>query len=433
MSQIPLSKALIEASKTWQKIKDGSSIDGALSQVKTEVKPVVQSLVYAVARRRVLVQKLLKKLAAKPPKPLLASLLEVAFAQTVLGEKKAFTIVDQTVRAVKKEPDLANAANFANAVLRRFLREQDALIAEAMKSEEVKFNAPKWWIEKYRMVFGKEADEILELQQKHPPLVLRVNRKKINPEDYLKKLQEDGIQDAYRVGEDGIVLLTPKPVSEIPGFLDGEVSIQDAGSQLAAQILRPEDGMVVLDACAAPGGKTGHLLEIADIDLTAIEKDPLRAKRIGENLTRLNMTAEVKLADVGEVESWNKQGKVFDRILLDAPCSASGISRRHPDIPWLKDQADIKNLAKTQSYLLDKMWDILAKKGKLLYAVCSVMPEEGIDQIKKFTSSHPDAKLVPFKGAPEGWMRLSPHEGAPDSEFIPWVRDGFFYALFEKV
>lgn len=188
MSQIPLSKALIEAAKTWQKIKDGSSIDGALSQVKTEVKPVVQSLVYAVARRRVLVQKLLKKLAAKPPKPLLASLLEVAFAQTVLGEKKAFTIVDQTVRAVKKEPDLANAANFANAVLRRFLREQDALIAEAMKSEEVKFNAPKWWIEKYRMVFGKEADEILELQQKHPPLVLRVNRKKINPEDYLKKI-----------------------------------------------------------------------------------------------------------------------------------------------------------------------------------------------------------------------------------------------------
>lgn len=433
MSKVALSTALMEAAKTWQKIKEGSSIDGALGQIKGEIKPAVQSLVYAVARRRVLTQWILKKLASKPPKPLLSSLLEVAFAQAVLGEKKPFTVVDQTVRAVKKDPSLANAANFANAVLRKFLREQEALVAEAMKNDEVKFNAPAWWIKKYRLIFGKDADAVLALQQKHPPLVLRVNRRRISPENYLKKLEENGIKDALRVGQDGIVLLSPRPVSDIPGFLDGEVSIQDAGSQLVAQILNPSDGMVVLDACAAPGGKTGHLLEMADVDLTAIEKDPVRAKRIGENLGRLDLKAEVRVADVGDVASWNVEKKLFDRILLDAPCSASGISRRHPDIPWLKDLSDVKSLAKTQAYLLDKMWSILAKKGRLLYAVCSVMPEEGIDQIKEFAASHLDAKLVPFKGAPEGWIRLSPHEDAPDLEFIPWVRDGFFYALFEKI
>lgn len=433
MSNVALSAALMTAAKIWLEIKEGSSIDGALGQVKGEVKPTVQSLVYAAARKRVLAQWLLKKLAAKPPKPLLASLLEVALAQAVLGEEKPFTVVDQTVRAVKSDKSLASAANFANAVLRRFFRENDELVAEAMAKDEVKFNAPAWWINKYRLVFGKDAEKIMQLQQTHPPMVLRVNRRKLTRADYLKRLEEKGIKGALLVGQDGVALPAPRPVSDIPGFLDGEVSIQDAGSQIAAQILNPADGMIVLDACAAPGGKTGHLLEMADIDLTAIEKDPIRAGRIGENLDRLQLKAEIKIADVGNLQAWNKEGKLFQRILLDAPCSASGILRRHPDIPWLKDLNDVRNLAKTQAYLLDKMWSILEEKGRLLYAVCSIMPEEGIDQIKKFVSSHPDAKLVPFKGAPNGWLRLSPGEKAPDSEFIPWVRDGFFYALLEKI
>lgn len=432
MSNSPLSHLLIPAAAAWQKVKDGTSIDKALSEVAAEHRAVVQSLLYAVVRNRMLVSWIVKKIALREPKPQVAAILEIALAQAIVEGEKPFTLVNQAVAAIKSQRSTAAAANFCNAVLRKFYREKQSLLEEAQKDEEIRFNAPRWWIEKYRLIFGKDADHILTLQREHPLLVLRVNRKKISRAGYLKKLEEAGVQGALPVGLEGVALMNPLPVSDIPGFKDGEVSVQDAGSQLAAQVLAPQDGMVVLDACAAPGGKTGHLLETADIKLDAIEKDPIRAKRIYENLERLGLDADVKVADVGKIEEWHKAGKLYDRILLDAPCSATGILRRHPDIPWLKDLRDVRKLAKTQAHLLEQMWKILAKQGRMLYVVCSVMPEEGVEQIEKFVASHADAELVPFEGAPKGYITLAPHQAQANDAFMPWVRDGFFYALLEK-
>ncbi len=231
----------------------------------------------------------------------------------------------------------------------------------------------------------------------------------------------------------GLRLEEPRPVRDIPGFADGLVSVQDAGSQLAAPILGAKDGMRVLDACAAPGGKTAHILELADVDLTALEIDPLRAVRITENLDRLGLKANVRVADASDIQSW-WDGKPFDRILLDAPCTASGIVRRHPDIPWSRKPEDIAQLARTQAKLLENLWPLLVKGGRILYAVCSVFSEEGPAQIESFCSKHPDAKLIPIGPDKEILLSLPPAEGVQDKpEFFPKTHDGFFYALIEKI
>lgn len=243
-------------------------------------------------------------------------------------------------------------------------------------------------------------------------------------------MTEAGIE-SRQVGEVALVVEKPVPVNEIPGFKEGLVSVQDAGSQLAAEILNAKDGMRVLDACAAPGGKTAHILERAKCDVLALEIDPQRAKRIHENLDRLGLKAEVKVADAADVKSWWDK-KSFDRILLDAPCTASGIVRRHPDIPWSRREKDVSKLAQTQYRILQSLWPTLAKGGIILYAVCSVFPDEGPEQIRKFLESTKDASLVAFTDQGEAMISLQPTENDTKEGFLPSVHDGFFYALIEK-
>jgi 16S rRNA (cytosine967-C5)-methyltransferase len=235
------------------------------------------------------------------------------------------------------------------------------------------------------------------------------------------------------VGEDALCLAQPLPVGEVPGFAEGWVSVQDAGSQLAAPFLQAMEGMRVLDACAAPGGKTAHLLERAQLELTALEVDGARARRIHENLARLGLAAEVRVADAGELAAW-WDGRPYQRILLDAPCTASGIVRRHPDIPWLRREADVAQLARAQSRLLDALWEALAPAGRLLYVVCSLFPQEGAQQVDCFLDRRADARLVPLATGLPGRLQLLPAEASePAAPGLPAVHDGFFYALLEKI
>jgi 16S rRNA (cytosine967-C5)-methyltransferase len=249
-------------------------------------------------------------------------------------------------------------------------------------------------------------------------MTLRVNRRKLSVAAYLAKLAALGI-DARRVGEVAVRLSQPRGVERLPGFAEGEVSVQDAGAQLAAPLLDVRSGMRVLDACAAPGGKSVHLLELADLDLLVLDHDAERAPRIGATLERVGLTAQVRVADAGDPERW-WDGTPFDRVLLDVPCSASGVVRRHPDIKWLRREADLDRFAREQSRLLAALWQVLVPGGKLLYATCSVFAEENGAVIDAFLARRDDARRLLLPGLGDGQL-------LPDDE-----HDGFFYALLEK-
>ena len=319
-----------------------------------------------------------------------------------------------------------------NAVLRRYLREKDELEKKIASRDEVRFNAPAWWIGRIRTIYPKDADRILELGTRHPPMTLRVNVRLMTVEDYLDRLKAAGLE-ARRVGPEAIELVTPVPVDRIPGFADGLSSVQDAGTQLAAHLLPVKAGDRVLDACSAPGGKTAHILERADCAMTALEIDPARAVKVRETLDRLKLKADIRTADAGDTASW-WDGKPFDAILLDAPCTASGVVRRQPDTPWLRRPDDIKKLASEQKRLLKTLWPLLRKGGRMLYATCSIFPEEGTGQMKAFLAATPDARLVPLFAGNDGMLTLLPEESGEwrsDAQ-LPTVHDGFFYALLEK-
>lgn len=422
------------AAQVWRKIKDGNSVEKAIGQIHYpfgKLKAAIQSIVFFTTRKRALIDWIIKELVQKKPSEEVLSIMEISLGLLNNPRENAFTVVNQAVQLTKESPTTSNAANFVNAVLRRYLREKEQLLKRATAEEEVKFNAPNWWIEKYKAVFGKKTEKIFALQSIQPPMTLRVNRRKTTPTEMLVELSGNEI-NAKPVGRDGLILCSPLPVEQIPGFSEGKLSVQDAGSQLAAQLLDAKDGMRVLDACAAPGGKTAHILELADVDMLAIEIDPERAKSIQENLDRLGLKAEIKVADAGKTSLW-WDGQKFDRILLDAPCTASGIVRRHPDIPWLRRPEDIKSLAQTQQFLIEKLWPLLAKGGKMLYSVCSVFDEEGPRQIQRFIERTDGCKLIPIGKDGEIFLRLWPEQTDQKDVFWPSVHDGFFYALIEKV
>jgi 16S rRNA (cytosine967-C5)-methyltransferase len=259
-------------------------------------------------------------------------------------------------------------------------------------------------------------------------MVLRVNRRRLSATAYLEKLDQAGIP-ARALGQDAVLLEKPCRVERLPGFAAGEVSVQDAGAQRAAPLLDVRDGMRVLDACAAPGGKTGHLLELAACELLAVDADGARARRIAENLSRLKLPAKVVVGDCRKPESfW--EDKPFDRILLDAPCSASGVVRRHPDIKWLRRKTDASGFGRTQAELLEALWRVLAPDGKLLYATCSVFPEENGAQVENFLLRHPEAEMLPLAGLAESGEGSS---RAWECQILPSAdSDGFFYALLKK-
>jgi len=310
------------------------------------------------------------------------------------------------------------AKSFVNGLLRTYLRERQTIEARLAGEPEALYQHPGWWVESLRAAYPAQWEDVLRAGNSHPPMALRVNRRRIGPQDYLARLQREGIA-ARAVGGEAILLEQPMAVERVPGFASGEVSVQDAGAQRAAHWLDLADGQRVLDACAAPGGKSAHILELADVELTATDIDAGRAARIAPNLARLGLGARVLVADAAQPETW-WDGKVYNRILADVPCSASGVVRRHPDVKWLRRAADIASFAERQLGLLRALWRLLAPGGKLLYATCSVFPGENEGVVGAFLAGEQSARRL---RNPDG----GPAQSLPDAE-----HDGFFYALIEK-
>jgi 16S rRNA (cytosine967-C5)-methyltransferase len=353
--------------------------------------------------------------------PRLEALLCVALQQLIQERAAPYAVVDHAVRAARRLGH-DRAAGFVNAVLRRFLREKEALCQEVDRSPAARLSHPDWWITALESQYGSAtAAGILEASLAHPPMTLRVNRRRLSPEAALALLRDAGLS-ARRTGPFALTLDKPVPVSDLPGHADGLLSIQDAGAQWAAPLLDLHDGQRVLDACAAPGGKAGHLLETADIELTALDADAQRLQAVRQTLERLRSEATVIAADAAVPAAW-WDGRPYDRILLDAPCSGSGIVRRHPDAKWLRRPDDIARFARQQMALLRALWQLLAPGGKLLYVTCSVFSGENTGVVDRWL------ELVP------GARRLSLPEDFPGhaGQLLPDpAHDGFFYALLEK-
>jgi 16S rRNA (cytosine967-C5)-methyltransferase len=400
----------------------GRNLDGALQAVRRDPamtaadRAATQALAYGTLRHLGYLRFALSYLAPRPQKNArLAALLWVALHQLEHSEAAPYAVVDGAV-------DNAGAIGgsslkpFVNAVLRGYLRRREEVRQAAAKNDEARFSYPGWWIAKVRNQLGAEAEAVLEAGNRHPPMTLRVNRRRIEAAAYQTLLQQASIA-SHPIGPQALCLEKPLPVDRLPGFAAGLVSVQDAGAQLAAPLLDPRSGERVLDACAAPGGKTAHLLEQGDIDLTALDSDPERLARISANLGRLGLAATVRCADAGAVADW-WDGTAYDSILADAPCSASGVVRRHPDIKWLRRPTDIAGFVGQQKRILDAMWKVLAPGGKLLYVTCSIFSEENQQQVDSFLLRHGDARLLERPGT--GLL-------LPTQE-----HDGFFYALLAK-
>jgi 16S rRNA (cytosine967-C5)-methyltransferase len=382
-------------------------------------------------------QALRAQLASRTPAPLPDALLCTALAlawDPMQAPYEPHTLVNQAVEAAKKNRNLQAQANFLNACLRRFLRERDALVAMTNDDLQAQWNHPVWWVKRVQQDHPEHWQNILLANNQAAPMTLRVNTQRITRDALQAQWAEQGLA-SHPVGQQGLVLAQAQPVRDIPGFAQGLCSVQDAAAQCAAQLLL--DGMSssgplrILDACAAPGGKTAHLLELLDAqsEVTALDIDPQRCERIAQNLQRIGRTATVIAADAAQTKSW-WDGRWFDAILLDAPCTASGIVRRHPDVRWLRRETDVEQLAKIQKNLLKQLWPLLRPGGRLLYCTCSVFKAEGEQQVKAFVEHNTDANLRPSLG------HLRPQTDTGEAELadnLSGDHDGFYYALFEKL
>jgi 16S rRNA (cytosine967-C5)-methyltransferase len=354
----------------------------------------------------------------------------VALYQLEHTRAPPFAVVDQAVAAAA-ELARPEAKALVNALLRRFLRERDALLARVRSEPVARWSHPRWWIARVRSDWPDHWQSILAAGNVRPPLTLRVNLERTTRNDVLARFAARRI-DARAVGAQGIVVEIPQPVSGLPGFSDGEFSVQDAGAQLAAALLDVHDGMRVLDACAAPGGKTSHILERARVRLVALDDDATRLSKLRQNLERLRLDdrdIRLKTADAAQPAQW-WDGVPFDRILADVPCTASGVVRRHPDAKWLRRPSDVAGFAAQQAALLGGLWPALAPGGLLLYATCSVFKEENETRIAQFVAETPGAlrETLNFDDdiAHSGGQLLPAPEGTGHNH------DGFFYALLRK-
>jgi len=353
----------------------------------------------------------------------ITALLLVAIYQLLHDKADDFTVVNQAVKAASyAKPRWAKG--LVNGVLRNFLRQKVAL-AERIKVDEVAlYSYPQWWINKLKSQYPRAWQSILNVGNAHPPMTLRVNIKKSNAQEYCQLLARQDIEST-QLGAQAVMLTKPISVEQIPGFAEGVVSVQDYGAQLAAHFLDLQPNMKVLDACAAPGGKTGHILELENVELTALDNDASRLNRVESNLNRLNLNADLQLGDA----STYKTDVQFERILADVPCSASGIVRRHVDIKWLRREGDIATFTQQQSAILQQMWQLLAKGGKLLYVTCSIFNEENQQQIDHFLQKNSDATQLPLLLTKE----IDKNIQLIDGQLIPTSQhDGLFYALLQK-
>lgn len=343
-------------------------------------------------------------------------LLLAGLYQLIYSKTRPYAVVDRAVEAARAM-DAPWAAKFVNGVLRNFLRLKPELLLRANDFEPAYFSHPQWWIDRLRIEYPKDWKSILSANNTHPPMTLRVNRRQTSPEHYLAQLQAAELEADLLEGG-AIRLKTPVAVDKLPGFRDGLVSVQDAGAQYAADLLDLAPGQHVLDACAAPGGKAAHILECANVDLLALDKDPVRLKQVAENFQRLQLEGRVMTGDAAIPAGW-WDGRLFDRILADVPCSASGVVRRHPDIKWLRRPTDIAQFAKQQRLILASLWRLLAPGGKLLYATCSLFQEENAAVVADFVANQDHAQRLTLTQIND---QLLPNE----------THDGFFFALLEN-
>ena len=426
------------AALVLDRVLAGATLPTALAELapldegaKGRRRALVQELAYGSLRHWGTLDALVGRLAAKPfSDPALRCLVAVGLYQLDHTRAPPFAVVDRAVQAAASVARPA-AKPLVNALLRRYLREREALNREVASDPVARWSHPRWWIDRVRRDYPEDWEAILDAGNARAPLALRVNRRVSTREALRDAFAAAGIE-AELVGEAGLLVARPRPVQGLPGYAEGAFSVQDLGAQLAAPLLRTESGQHVLDACAAPGGKTTHLAELVDIDLLALDTDEPRLARIRDNLARLKLTdrsVRVLAGDAGVPAQW-WDGQAFDRILADVPCTASGVVRRHPDAKWLRRESDVAGFARQQTRLLDALWPCLAHGGLLLYATCSVFREENEDQIAAFLACRADALreslTFPASVAHRGDQLLPSPPGASHNQ------DGYFYALLRK-
>jgi len=392
---------------------------------------LVHELAYGTLRHWGTLEALLRKLATKPlTDPALGVLIAIALYQIDHTRAPPFAVVDHAVNTAARIARPAAKA-LVNALLRRYLREREPLDAAVRDDPVARWSYPIWWIDRVRAEYPAHWEAILAAGNARPPLALRVNVRAITREAFLAACAGTGI-GAVAAGAAGVIIDPPRPVPELPGYRDGWFSVQDLGAQLAAPLLRPEAGMRVLDACAAPGGKTAHLAELADVSIVALDSDPARLGRVRETMSRLRLDSDrvdVVAGDAGAPGSW-WDGRAFDRVLVDAPCTASGVVRRHPDAKWLRRPGDIASFARQQARMLDALWPCVARNGLLLYATCAIFRDENEAQIEALRARHADALQEPLNFPAEVIRQRG--QLLPSLPGAAHNQDGFFYALVRK-
>lgn len=429
-----LSTRAIAANLILQVLDEGKSLSALIPEVQLSVKtqdlPLLQEICFGVCRVLPRLEQIIKRLVDKPLKGktrIVHCLLLVGLYQLLYMRVPAHAAVDEVVNATKSLKS-DSFRGLVNAVLRRFLREQDEILAIIDKNWQTLH--PEWFVNKLKKAYPNWR-EIIEANNQKPPMWLRVNSQKNSLETYRTLLEEQGVSTKTSYHPNALCLDIPIAVQKLPHFDEGAVTVQDLSAQWAATLLEPKNEEWILDACAAPGGKTTHILELApQANVIALDVESHRLKRVEENLERLNQQAMVVCGDASQPDEWlaeiGKSAVKFDRILLDAPCSATGVIRRHPDIKWLRKEADIAQLVELQKKILSALWEKLKENGVLLYATCSVLPEENCEQIQAFLNAHEDAELLP--------LPFSDDKSAVGFQFIPQSNsgDGFYYAKLRK-
>jgi len=420
------------AARAVAEVFEGRSLDEALPQATAALasadRALAQAIAYGVLRERRVLEWLCGRLLERPLKnePRLAALILCGLSQLRTLRVPAHAAVAETVAAAQ-ELGKPWAKGLLNAVLRRYLRERAALESAMPQDPALRLSYPDWFVAQVRRDWPRDWQAVLAAGNEPGPLTLRVNRRQTTRTAYARELELAGIAaEPVAHAPEALRLREPRPVESLPGWSAGRVSVQDAAAQLAAELLEAQPGMRVLDACSAPGGKTAHLLERTEnLRLLALDRDAARLARVAENLRRLGLDAELRAADAARPESW-WNGQPFDRILLDAPCSGSGVIRRHPDIKWLRRETDLAQAARTQRQLLEALWPLLAPGGALLYATCSILRAEGADVLRDFLHAQQDARHCPIQ-APWGEACEVGRRLAPGGDY-----DGFYYARLVK-
>jgi len=432
----PLWQQLQACAKALRAVRQGRNHVQALAVASPAMRPAAQALLFAVLRQWGRTLAIQKELVQRAPPAPVDDLLCVGLALAMPVTQVMYpmhTLVNQLVEAAKRDPATRAQAAFINACVRRFDRERGQLIQRSDAQLSARWNHPEWWVKAIQQDHPLDWQALLGANLQAAPMAVRVNRRQQSVQALQALWQTQGIS-TQRCGESGLVLHQPQAVHALPGFEQGWFSVQDPGAQMAAPLLltglQPigTQRLRVLDACAAPGGKTAHLLEMADMDLLAIDVEEARCQRVRDNLQRLQLKAEVRCADAARPSEW-WDGQAWDAILLDAPCTASGIVRRHPDIPWLRRQSDVAALADIQKHMLQTLWPTLRRGGRLLYCTCSVFRAEGEGQLQAFLVNNSDAVLMPSPGHLLPGLSAS---GAAVSDNLVQEHDGFFYALLEK-